>query len=122
MGVFLDLLVFTFPNSTPDTEARTVIPLERVRKLFKDLEEAEKAKGEVVPDSFRSYFKGMGCPQPQWGKTLRTIYDMPVRTLTVGELMSFAEHPDVTMYPFNQAAWAYLSHLPSEIRVALWWH
>lgn len=122
MGVDLKLLVFTFPHYDPPNDvAYTVLSLERVRLLFKEIREMEKLKGKVVPVGFRSYFKNAGCPKPKWGKTLVTNYGQPVSSLTVGELMSFARHPDVLICPSNRAAWAYLGRLPSEIRVALWW-
>lgn len=121
MGVDLHLLVFTFPCYTDDAEARTVLRLERARKLFKDISEFSEAKGVVVPGTFCSYFKNMNSAEPKWGKTLVDIYGRPIKTLTAGELMGFAGHPDVTDSFHNRAAWAYLSQLPPEVRVALWW-
>lgn len=120
MGLDLQLLPVSNRLSSQDWFSHTVLDCERRRGLFEAIQEL---RGERVPETFHTYVsRDAEYEESHYGNTQTTSYDEPLKHVSVRELLFFASHEGVKDNPLNSAIWAYLSELPPEMRVALYWY
>jgi hypothetical protein len=56
-----------------------------------------------------------------YGKKQDDCYGDPLKWAKAGDLAALAEHPQVTCWPRNKAAFAYVAALPADWPVVLYW-
>lgn len=122
MGV--DLTMLPFGNrSEGNAFSHTLLDCNRSRELFDEIFAIEKEHGEYVPPEFVSYCSRDGkYEEPHYGSTLETPYGERLQYVEAQRLYALIQHPHVQdNYP-NRAVWAYISCLPRETKIALYWH
>lgn len=120
MGVDLRLLPFDADGGI--CYSHTMLACKRRRDLWDPIAKIEKAKGRHVPPGFTAYCSRLKNGELGYGKVIKDPYDSFVNFLLVEDLVSLREHEDVQDNHKNRAIWAYLAELPSDTKVALYWH
>lgn len=119
MGV--DLTLLPFDADTSIYFSHTVLSLERRRALWDPIAEIEKRNGRDVPENFTTYLGQGDDGDPAYGNTQQTPYDTALKYVLVQDLLPVSDHECVTDNYKNRAIWAYLSCLPADTKVALYW-
>jgi hypothetical protein len=57
-----------------------------------------------------------------YGKCQEDSYGDPLKWVKAGDLAKLADHPQVTCWPRNKAAFAYVAALPADWPLVLYWH
>lgn len=116
MGVDLRLLPFDADRGE-FAYSHTILELGRDYALH---EKIRKLRSMPVPSGFTS-FSGRGDDGDTcYGATIETPYGEPVEWVLAGELCAIELEEGGTY--IERAIWAYLSHLPPQTKVALYWH
>lgn len=122
MGV--DLTLLPFDADFGDLSfAHSVLQLERRGGLWDPIVKIETARGEAVPEHFASYLsRNDDYEEAHYGVTTETPYGDRMKYVRASDLLAIGDHEGVTDNYKNRAVWAYLSALPSDTKVALYWH
>ncbi len=120
MGVDISLLPFDADSGV--YFSHTILSLERRRDLWDPIAEIEKRFGRDVPERFTSYMGTGADGDPAYGNTQQTSYGEVLKYVLVQDLLLISKHEDITDNHKNRAIWAYLSCLPANTKVALYWH
>lgn len=106
-----------------DTElvrySHTILSCPRRRALFDSIKELEK----------RNYGASLACylapdkdGNVRYGETTEDSYGKPIQYVTAQELLKLSMHFDVCSNDINKAIWSYLSKLPPETKIILYWY
>ena len=118
MGVDLRLLPFDGDIGN-FAFSHTVLGCERRRNLW---DKIEALPSLPVPDGFTSFTGDAPDGELGYGETLTTPYGERVQYTIISELLKLTLDPGVTDNYKNRAIWAYFAQLPSNTKVALYWH
>lgn len=117
MGLDLRLLPFD-----SDFFSHTILTCERRSELFDALRGVEARNGRDVPDNFKTFIARRPDGDTGYGITIRTPYGENLKYVLASDLVTFAEHNDVTDNAVNRAIWAYLQQLNPNTKIALYWY
>ena len=103
---------------------RTCLQIEEVKEFYDNLINLSILKGKSVPDEFNcGEARDATDKMTIYGNVQEDSYGDPLKTLTVAQLLKFAEDNPAILSNFDaRAAWAYLAVIKPETRVALYWH
>jgi hypothetical protein len=115
MGLDLTLLPYWQENF-----AHTVLPLIEHSELFDAL---RALPATPVAPGFNCHFGSTSDDQYRcYGPCTEDAYGDPLCYVTVHQLLQFKNHPGALNGSINRGAWAYLTYLEPQCRVALYWH
>lgn len=127
MGLDLYLLPITCETETRNLYrietwgySHTIIDCDANYPLFQAIEALEKTEGSAVPKSFTTFLGRQEDGEHGYGETHETPYGKELRAVRVKALLPFFKKAHKSHK--NRAAWAYLTQLPPEMRIALYWH
>ena len=116
MGVDLTLM----PLMSKDFWAsHDLLRLERRSEFWPEIAKIEKAE---VPQPVYCYVARGQDGEAKYGELSETPYGTPLPWTTVGALLELKDHECVQEHRLNRAVWKYLSELPPDLPVALYWH
>jgi len=116
MGVDLTLL----PLIGPDFWAsHDVIQLNRRSALWPEI---AKLKQHPIPMPLTCYLSRGEDGESRYGNTEKDPYGDPLKWTTAAELLTLKDHEVVVDDWQNRAVWAYLSHMPPDWPIVLYWH
>lgn len=124
MGLDLTLLPFDCDSSILSF-SHTVLSCERRGDLFDAIRVIEEKHGHDTPERFSCYLgihDKETCGARGYSQVTQTPYGKRLQFLLVSELFPLFTHRDVQDDAKNRAIWAYLSQLPPDTKVALFWH
>ena len=114
MGLDLTLLVYSDGNA-----ARAVLPLIECSALFEAL---QALPSTPVGAGFNCHYGLTGDGITSYGPCSEDAYGDPLCYVTAHQLLQFADHPGAQNGSLNRGAWAYLTYLTPQCRIALYWH
>lgn len=116
MGVDLTLMPLIAPKYWA---AHTCIDLARSNDLWSKIQEIPSTPAAKPLTCYRARSEDGGTC---YGDITETPYGEPITFVAAGELKKLRGHDDVIHNWMNEAAWAYLHHLPNHWPVVLYWH
>ena len=120
MGVDLTLLPLKFDQPNIGIQfSFSLIAVERRRELWPKIRDL---RSELLSPDLCSFYATGADGEPTFGKTPEDKYGERLRYVTAADLVRLKTDESVTDNPENRAVWAYLSELPADTKVALFWH
>ena len=116
MGVDLRLLPLISPNFWASHD---MLGLERRRELWTAIEELPQFD---IPEALYCFCARAANGEAFYGMEEESPYGNRLKYTTVGDLLTLAGHPAVIDNWKNRAVWLYLSQMPPEWQVVLYWH
>lgn len=114
----LDLTLLPYHNEYIDF-SNTVLDLHKNSELQDKIETLPMLD---VSNEFYSHMSRDEKHESHFGLTIEDNYGDRVKYTTVKELLKIKDFVDSQESFKNKAAWAYLNELPSNTKVALYWH
>lgn len=103
--------------------AHDQLELERRRELWPAIEELPS---HGLPDRFTCFLgtipDGSHKGENGYGERIDDPYGNPLRYVTVADLLTLSNHSAVKDNWRNRATWAYLSEMPPDWQVVIFWH
>lgn len=118
MGVDLTMLPLDADHSDFQF-SHSMLGVERRRELWPLIEKLEQGG---LSSNFQSFYGPGLNGEPGYGTTAETPYGEPIKWASAGDLAKLSTHNTITDNAKNRAVWAYLSELPADTKVALYWH
>ena len=123
MGVDLTLLPLKFdPPGAGELSAQLSLSLIAVQRRSELWPTIEALPSGLLSRNLFTFFASGDDGERRFGKTVEDSYGKRLRYATAGDLATLKTDDSVTDNPENRAVWAYLSELPADTKVGLFWH
>jgi hypothetical protein len=99
--------------------AHTMIQVERRSELWPEIQALQRLD---IPKPLSCHLAYGEDGERRYGDTETDPYGDRLKWTTAGQLVTLAKRDGVTDNWTNRGVWAYLSHLPADWPVVLYWH
>lgn len=123
MGLDLTLMPRAYEETNPQANfSHDLISLSRDPELFDKILRKEKFHGVPAPDGFNSFrSRSDKFEDPHYGETTQTHYGQRMMSVKASHLKTvFSRHINESWR--NKAVESYISRLPDNLPVYLFWH